>query len=62
MRYREIANKLALDVSRMSKGELRGYALEGAVSKIELALEEARNETFDEVRDFIDKLKKEELE
>jgi hypothetical protein len=46
--YRELANELALKVSRMSGGTLQGYPLEGAVSAIEKALEKAHDDALTE--------------
>ena len=54
MKYREQANDLANEVARMAKGSLGGYPLEGAVSKIEKALDKARTDAFEELAKFCD--------
>lgn len=47
MRYRDKANKLANEVAKMANGSLQSFALEGAVHRIEEALDKARRDAIE---------------
>lgn len=55
MRYREKANKLANEVANLANGSLQSFALEGAVHRIEEALDKAREDAIRECSKRINK-------